>query len=51
MGGQLALVHEGGWGVEADCAKAARYMRVILVERSEWSARIEEAVQALDAGA
>ena len=47
---QLGLVHEGGWGVEVNCSKAAGFMRYILVERSDWSGRIEEAVQALDAG-
>lgn len=47
---QLALAHEGGWGVEPDCPGAARYLRAVLQERSALGARVEEAVAALDSG-
>ncbi|BDA45006.1 Protein sel-1 homolog 1 [Coccomyxa sp. Obi] len=46
----LALIHEAGLGVPQNCTKAARYMRVVLAERSDWSANIQTAVKAHDEG-
>jgi hypothetical protein len=48
---QLALIHEAGLGVPRNCSKAARYMRVVLAEHSDWSATIQAAVKAHDQGA
>lgn len=51
FGEQLALIHEAGLGVPQNCTKAARYMRVVLAERSDWGANIQTAVKAHDEGA
>lgn len=47
---QLAQIHERGQGVPANCTKAARYIRVVLAERSDWNAMVTSAVRDLDAG-
>ena len=47
---QLAHIHVSGFGVEANCSKAAGFVRVVLQERSGWSEDISDAVAALDEG-
>lgn len=47
---QLAQIHMLGLGVEANCTKAASFVRVVLQERRGWSEDIAEAVSALDEG-
>ena len=47
---QLAHIHMSGLGVEANCSKAAGFVRVVLQERSGWSEDIADAVEALDEG-
>ena len=47
---QLAHIHMSGLGVEANCSKAASFVRVVLQERSGWSEDIADAVAALDEG-
>ena len=48
---QLAYIHMNGLGAEADCSKAAGFVRVVLQERGGWSEEIMGAVAALDEGA
>ncbi len=47
---QLAHIHMSGLGVEANCSKAAGFVRVVLQERSGWSEDVADAVAALDEG-
>ncbi|CAL5229959.1 g13388 [Coccomyxa viridis] len=46
----LAHIHMSGLGVEANCSKAAGFVRVVLQERSGWSEDVADAVAALDEG-
>jgi hypothetical protein len=48
---QLALAHEEGRGVLANCTQAIRYIRVVLTERSDWSLVVTSAVRDFDRGA
>ena len=48
---QLANLHmSGAGGKEANCTKAASFVRVVLQERRGWSEDIAVAVEALDDG-
>ena len=48
---QLANLHMSGvGGKEANCTKAASFVRVVLQERRGWSEDIAVAVEALDDG-
>ena len=48
---QLAYIHMNGLRAEANCSKAAGFVRVVLQEGGGWSEEIIEAVAALDEGA
>ncbi|KAL3157325.1 hypothetical protein ABBQ32_011809 [Trebouxia sp. C0010 RCD-2024] len=46
----LAITHQRGWGVAANCTKAQQYIQTFIKERSTWADQMDEAVLALDAG-
>ena len=46
----LAITHQRGLGVEANCSKAQQYIQTFIKERSSWTDQMDEAVLALDAG-
>lgn len=46
----LAITHQTGLGVEANCTKAQQYIQTFIKERSTWADQMDEAVLALDAG-
>ena len=46
----LAITHQRGWGVKANCTKAQHYIQTFIRERSSWTDQMDEAILAVDAG-
>ena len=46
----LAIAHQRGWGVEANCTRAQQYIQTFIKERSSWTDQMDHGVLAVDAG-
>lgn len=46
----LAITHQRGLGVEANCSAAREYIQTFVRERSGWADQMDEALLAVDAG-
>ena len=47
----LAITHQRGLGVKANCSAAREYIQTFVRERSGWADQMDEALLAVDAGA